>query len=388
MKLHEYQAKEVFRRFGIPTPEGRLARDAAAAAAAATELGGAKWAVKAQVLVGGRGKAGGVRLCSSVDEVEKAAAELLGKRLVTVQSGADGVAVDAVLVERAVRIADEMYLAVTVDRAEEKPVLLASAEGGVEIETLAAERPEAIVKAHFEPEWGLSGALARTVAARMGLAQKNLTSFASVAVRLGRLFLETDASLVEINPLVLTEDGDFVALDAKLSIDDNALFRRKELARMRPPGDEVPQEIRAREAGISYVHIGGSVGCMVNGAGLAMATMDLVKLAGGEPANFLDVGGGATADQVEQAFGILLSDEGVRSVLVNIYGGIARCDVIAAGIIEAAKRIKVGVPVVVRLEGTNAAQGRAMLQESGLDFTTASTMAEAAEAAVRLASGR
>ena len=386
MKLHEYQAKAVFREFGIPVPSGGVAGSVEEAVEIARSVGGEVFAVKAQVLVGGRGKAGGIKICRGLEEVREAAGSLLGKRLITYQSGPEGVLVRRVLVEQGVEIEREMYLAITVDRGAELPVVLASAEGGVEIEELARTRPEAIVRCHFEPEWGLADWVGRSIAARIGLGGKVLGRFGRVVSALGRLFLKKDASLVEINPLVLTKDGALLALDAKLNIDDNALFRQKSLAEQRDTGEENPAEVRAREVGISYVHIGGSVGCMVNGAGLAMATMDLIKLAGGEPANFLDVGGGATAEQVEEAFKLLLSDENVRSVLVNIYGGIARCDVIAAGIIEAAKKVKIEVPVVVRLEGTNAEEGRRMLKQSGLKLIAAESMKEAAEKAVELAS--
>ncbi|RKY11852.1 MAG: ADP-forming succinate--CoA ligase subunit beta [Planctomycetota bacterium] len=386
MKLHEFQAKEVFREYGIATPQGAVAESVEEAVSAAEQIGGEVFAVKAQVLVGGRGKAGGIRICRGLEEVKRAAEDLLGRRLVTYQSGPDGVVVRRVLVEQGVEIEQEMYLAVTIDRGAELPAVLASAEGGVEIEELARTKPNAIVRLHFEPEWGISGWMGRTMAQRLGLKGKLLQRFAATLVALGKLFLQKDASLVEINPLVVTKDGQLLALDAKLSIDDNALFRQKTLAEKRDTSEEKWVEVRAREVGISYVHIGGTVGCMVNGAGLAMATMDLIKLAGGEPANFLDVGGGASAAQVEEAFKLLLSDKNVRSVLVNIYGGIARCDVIAQGIIEAAKKVKINVPVVVRLEGTNAEEGRRMLDESGLSLVTAATMKEAAEKAVRLAS--
>jgi len=386
MKLHEFQAKEVFREYGIATPQGAVAESVEEAVSAAEQIGGEVFAVKAQVLVGGRGKAGGIRICRGLEEVKRAAEDLLGRRLVTYQSGPDGVVVRRVLVEQGVEIEQEMYLAVTIDRGAELPAVLASAEGGVEIEELARTKPNAIVRLHFEPEWGISGWMGRTMAQRLGLKGKLLQRFAATLVALGKLFLQKDASLVEINPLVVTKDGQLLALDAKLSIDDNALFRQKALAEKRDTSEEKWVEVRAREVGISYVHIGGTVGCMVNGAGLAMATMDLIKLAGGEPANFLDVGGGASAAQVEEAFKLLLSDKNVRSVLVNIYGGIARCDVIAQGIIEAAKKVKINVPVVVRLEGTNAEEGRRMLDESGLSLVTAATMKEAAEKAVRLAS--
>jgi len=386
MKLHEFQAKKVFREYGIATPQGGAAKSADEAVSVAERIGGEVFAVKAQVLVGGRGKAGGIKICRGVEEVRKAAESLLSRRLVTYQSGSEGVVVRRVLVEQGVEIEREMYLAVTVDRKAELPAVLASAEGGVEIEELARTKPDAIVRLHFEPEWGISGWIGRTIAQRLGLTGKLLQRFAATLAALGKLFLEKDASLVEINPLVVTKDGRLLALDAKLSIDDNALFRQRDFVEMRDTSEEKWVEVRAREVGISYVHIGGTVGCMVNGAGLAMATMDLIKLAGGEPANFLDVGGGATAAQVEEAFKLLLSDENVRSVLVNIYGGIARCDVIAQGIIEAAKKVKIDVPVVVRLEGTNAEEGRRILDGSGLSLVTAATMKEAAEKAVRLAS--
>jgi succinyl-CoA synthetase beta subunit len=388
MKLHEYQAKQVFTSYGIPIPEGVCIRKLDEVLEATKKLGGDRFAVKAQVLAGGRGKAGGVRICKSPDEVLKAAQEMLGKRLRTHQTGSDGVLVNALLVEKAVKIKREMYLSITVDRAAELPVILASAEGGMEIEELAKERPEAILKVHFEPEVGNFPFIGRKLAYPMNLPEKATGQFITLVNRLVKLFLEKDASLVEINPLVLTESDDLVALDAKLNIDDNALFRQKELASSKDTSEEPLQEVKAREVGISYVYIGGEVGCMVNGAGLAMATMDLIKIAGGEPSNFLDVGGGATAQQVEAAFNILLSDENVRSVLINIFGGIARCDVIAQGIIEAAKKVKINVPVVVRLEGTNADIGRRMLAESGLKFQSAENMKKAAEMAVAAARER
>ncbi|MCX7703683.1 MAG: ADP-forming succinate--CoA ligase subunit beta [Planctomycetota bacterium] len=386
MKLHEYQAKQIFASYGIRVPEGGWVKKPEEAYEVARKLGGEQFVVKAQVLAGGRGKAGGIKLCKNAEEVFKESQQMLGSRLRTHQTGAEGVVVNALLVERAVRIKRELYLSLTIDRSIELPVILASAQGGVEIEELAREKPEAILKLHFEPEIATSQFLGRKLAYRMGLTEKATGEYIALVGRLTKLFLEKDCSLVEINPLVLTEEETIIALDAKMNIDENALFRQKELASQRDTSEDTPQEAKAKDVGISYVHIGGSVGCMVNGAGLAMATMDLIKLAGGEPANFLDVGGGATAQQVEAAFNILLSDKNVRSVLVNIFGGIARCDVIAQGIIEAAKKVKINLPVIVRLEGTNAEIGRKMLAESGLKFETASSMKEAAEAAVKASS--
>lgn len=385
MKLHEYQAKSILTSYGINVPEGGVIRRKEEVDVILDRLGGESFMVKAQILAGGRGKAGGVRLCRSREEVFDAV-ELLGRRLRTHQTVKEGVMVKALLIERAVEIAKELYLSVTIDRSAELPVILASAEGGVEIEELARESPDAIVKAYIRPEFGLPRFVVRKVASRIRLTPELTKEFGRLLTALVRIFVEKDASLVEINPLAVTEAGKLVALDVKLSIDDNALFRQEELAGLRDSSEDFPQEIRARQVGISYIYIGGSVGCMVNGAGLAMATMDLIKLSGGEPANFLDVGGGATSEQVREGFKILLSDENVRSVLVNIYGGIARCDVIADGIIRAAEEVGVDVPVIVRLEGTNADVGREMLNRSGLRFRTASTMAEAAEAAVEAAS--
>ena len=386
MKLHEYQAKKVFASYGVKVPEGRVVRKEEEVAEVLDGLGGKSFAVKAQILAGGRGKAGGVKLCRSREEVFEAVKSILGKRLRTHQTGERGVVVRTVLIERAISLKQELYLSMTIDRAAESPVILASAEGGVDIEELARERPEAVVKEYFSSAFGLPPFVGRKVAARLGLPKSVTRGFVGLLSALARIFFDKDASLVEMNPLALTEDDELVALDAKLSIDENALFRQKELAELRDSGEETPQETRAREVGISYVHIGGSVGCMVNGAGLAMATMDIIKSSGGEPANFLDVGGGATAEQVKEAFKILLSDSGVRSVLVNIYGGIARCDVIAEGIIEAAKSVEINLPVVIRLEGTNADIGRKMLDESGLMFRTAESMADAAKMAVEAAS--
>jgi len=386
VKLHEYQAKKVFASYGVKVPEGRVVRKEEEVAEVLDGLGGKSFAVKAQILAGGRGKAGGVKLCRSREEVFEAVKSILGKRLRTHQTGERGVVVRTVLIERAISLKQELYLSMTIDRAAESPVILASAEGGVDIEELARERPEAVVKEYFSSVFGLPPFVGRKVAARLGLPKSVTRGFVGLLSALARIFFDKDASLVEMNPLALTEDDELVALDAKLSIDENALFRQKELAELRDSGEETPQETRAREVGISYVHIGGSVGCMVNGAGLAMATMDIIKSSGGEPANFLDVGGGATAEQVKEAFKILLSDSGVRSVLVNIYGGIARCDVIAEGIIEAAKSVEINLPVVIRLEGTNADIGRKMLDESGLMFRTAESMADAAKMAVEAAS--
>ena len=386
MKLHEYQAKEIFASYGVKVPEGKVVRREEEVAEVLDGLGGESFAVKAQILAGGRGKAGGVKLCKSREEVFEAVKSLLGRRLRTHQTGERGVVVQAVLIERAINLKQELYLSMTIDRSAESPVILASAEGGVDIEELAKERPEAVVKEYFSSAFGLPPFIGRKVASRLGLPKSVTRDFVGLLSALARIFFDKDASLVEMNPLALTEDDELVALDAKLSIDDNALFRQKELAELRDSSEETPQETRAREVGISYVHIGGSVGCMVNGAGLAMATMDIIKSSGGEPANFLDVGGGATAEQVKEAFEILLSDSGVRSVLVNIYGGIARCDVIAEGIIEAAKCVEINLPVVIRLEGTNADIGRKMLDESGLMFRTAGSMADAARLAVEAAS--
>jgi succinyl-CoA synthetase beta subunit len=386
MKIHEYQAKELLRQYGIPTTDGSVATSAKEAARIAKDLGG-KVVVKAQIHAGGRGKGGGVKVVDGAREAETAAEGMLGKPLVTYQTGPEGQIVSKVLVEGAVGIASELYLGMVVDRASEKVAFMASTEGGVEIEKVAAETPEKILKEFADPGAGLMPYQARNLAYGLGLVGKTASEAASFIMKLYRLFIEKDCSLAEINPLIITDKGNVMALDAKLNFDDNALYRHPELAELRDLSEEDPSEVKASESGLSYIKLDGAVGCMVNGAGLAMATMDIIKLAGGEPANFLDVGGGANEESVTNAFKIILSDENVKAVLVNIFGGIVRCDVVAQGVIAAAKNVDLKVPVVVRLEGTNADEGLRLIEESGLNFETAKGLKAAAEKAVAAAGG-
>ena len=385
LKLHEYQAKEIFKKFGIPVARSGAASTPEEAEEVAKSIGAPKYAIKAQIHAGGRGKGGGIKFADTPIAVRSAAASILNKTLVTPQTGPEGRLVRKVLVESATDIQKELYCAITVDRSSESPVLLACAEGGVEIEEIARQRPESIITQRIDTLFGLLGFQARAVASQLALDKAIIGKVAAVFQPLYRCFLAIDASLVEINPLVLTPKGDVIALDAKIDLDDNGLFRHKDLEALRDTNEETPPESKARTVGISYVTMAGSIGCMVNGAGLAMATMDLIKHAGGEPANFLDVGGGATAAQVEEAFKIILADEKVKSIFVNIFGGIARCDVIAEGIITAAKKVEIRLPVIVRLEGTNAEAGRKMLSESGLKFQSGVTMNEAAKLSVAAA---
>ena len=382
MNLHEHQAKNLFRDFGIPVPAGRPAFSVREAMAAAEELGGDQWIVKAQVHAGGRGKAGGVLQVSGRAELEAAVDRLLGSRLVTHQTGPGGQPVDRILVESPSSIARELYLACLVDRASEHIVFVATAEGGMDVEELAVSSPEKILKVSVDPVVGVQGYQCRTLAFALGLEGPQVGAFTRIMQSLYKLFNARDLSLAEINPLVVTDAGDLVALDAKINIDESALYRQKQIEELRDPTQEDPKEHKAHQFGLNYVALDGNIGCMVNGAGLAMATMDLIKLHGGLPANFLDVGGGTTADKVAEAFKIILSDEQVKAILVNIFGGIVRCDLIAEGIISAVKEVGIGIPVIVRLEGTNAEKGRALLDESGLKITSASSLTEAAEKAV------
>ncbi|MDN5864776.1 MAG: ADP-forming succinate--CoA ligase subunit beta [Gammaproteobacteria bacterium] len=385
MNLHEYQAKALFARHQIPVPEGRVAANAEEAESAARALGGEIHVVKAQVHAGGRGKAGGVKLVHSPAEAGEAAASMIGRKLVTHQTGGEGLPIERVWVERGSKIARELYLSLLVDRAHERLAFIASPAGGMDIEAVARETPEKITTVGVNPGSGLSGFEARRLGFALGLEPGQMKSFAKLVRGLYDLTLAEDASLVEINPLIVTDTGDILALDAKLNLDDNALYRHKELAEMRDPGQEDPAEAEAGEHGLNYVSLDGNIACMVNGAGLAMATMDLIQLSGGTPANFLDVGGGATAERVTAAFRLILSNENVSAILINIFGGIVRCDVIAEGIIAAVKGVGVPVPVVVRLEGTNAEAGRELLDESGLDIIAAEGLAQAAEKAVEAA---
>jgi succinyl-CoA synthetase beta subunit len=384
MKIHEYQAKDLLKQYGVPTPEGGVARTADEAAEQASKLGG-RVVVKAQIHAGGRGKGGGVILVKTPAEAAEAAGRLIGSPLVTYQTGPGGKVVNQVLVEGTLDIASELYLGMVVDRATEKVVVMASTEGGVEIEKVAEETPEKILKEYVRPAFGLMPFQARNLAYGLELAGRTASEAASFILKLYRLFVDMDCSLAEINPLIVTGDGTVLALDAKLDFDDNALFRHPELAALRDLTEEEPREVEASEHGLSYIKLDGSVGCMVNGAGLAMATMDIIKLAGGEPANFLDVGGGAKEEAVTNAFRIILSDENVKAVLVNIFGGIVRCDIVAQGVINAARNLNVRVPVIVRLEGTNADVGLRLIEESGMNFITANGLKAASEKAVAAA---
>jgi succinyl-CoA synthetase beta subunit len=384
MKIHEYQAKAVLARYGVPVPRGEVAASADEAAAAAARLGG-RVVVKAQIHAGGRGKGGGIRVAADAEEARRIAGAMLGMRLVTEQTGPQGRLVSRVLVEEALAVARELYVGLVVDRASQRPVVMASAEGGVEIEQVAARAPERIVKAFVDPGVGLQPFQSRKLAFAIGLRGALVGRAVRLLEALYDAFRATDASLVEINPLVVTDAGALLALDAKMTLDDNALFRHPDLQELRDPAEEDPLEVEASRHGLNYIKLDGNIGCMVNGAGLAMATMDIIKLAGGEPANFLDVGGGANAEQIRHAFRILTADPHVRAVLINIFGGILRCDVLAAGLVAAVRELGVRVPVVIRMEGTNVDEGKRMLRESGLNFTTAETMAEAAEKVVALA---
>ncbi len=385
MNLHEYQAKAVLREFGIVTPRGLAITAADQCAAAAAELGGTGWVIKAQVHAGGRGKAGGVKLCHSVGELRTAAESLLGSRLVTYQNAPDGQPVHTMLIEETLPIARELYLSIAVDRAAERIGLVASSAGGMEIEEVARTEPEKILRETVNPVTGLMDYQGRNLAFGLGLAGDQIAAFVKLVKACYRIFLERDLALLEINPLVVTTDGRILPLDCKMGIDDNALYRQKALAELADFTQIDPKEAEAHTHNVNYIALNGAIGCMVNGAGLAMATMDLIKLSGGTPANFLDVGGGATAQSVAQAFQIILADANVKSVLINIFGGIVRCDLIAEGIIQAVKEVGVKVPVIVRLEGTNADRGRELLANSGLAIIAANDLNDAARQAVAAA---
>jgi succinyl-CoA synthetase beta subunit len=382
MNLHEYQAKQLFAHYGVPVTRGEIATTPAQAAAAANRLGGEVWVVKAQVHAGGRGKAGGVTIARSYDEVREAANAMLGTRLITKQTGPEGLPINEVFVEAGCTIERELYLSMLVDRSQERVAVMASQDGGMDIEEVAATTPERIITVAIHPAAGLQPYQARKLGFALGLDGAQMKQFVKLTMNLYRLFAESDASLLEINPLIVNEAGDLVALDAKINIEDNALFRQPDLQAQRDPTQEDSMERRAAEHDLNYVSLGGNIACMVNGAGLAMATMDLIKLHGGEPANFLDVGGGATPERVAAAFKLILSNRSVEAILVNIFGGIVRCDDIAEGIIKAVREIEVSVPVVVRLEGTNVDQGKALLAGSGLDITAANDLTEAAQKVV------
>ena len=386
MNLHEYQSKRLFAEYGIPVPQGHPAATPAEAVSAAKKLGGELWVVKAQVHAGGRGKAGGVKLARSSDEVRRYAEDMLGKQLVTHQSGPEGLPVNVVYVEAGSDIDRELYLSMLVDRELSRVAFIASAAGGMDIEKVAEETPEQIFTVAILPDAGLQPYQARQLSFGLGLDKKQSRQFADLIARLYRLYQESDASLVEINPLIVTKAGDVVALDGKINIEDNALFRQPKLVELRDASQEDATERKAAQHDLNYVSLDGDIACMVNGAGLAMATMDLIKLHGGEPANFLDVGGGATSERVSAAFKLILSNENVRAILVNIFGGIVRCDLIAEGIISAVKEVGVSVPVVVRLEGTNVDKGRELLAASGLDIIAAKDLTDAAKKVVRASS--
>jgi succinyl-CoA synthetase beta subunit len=385
MKIHEHQAKKVIAKFGVPVPQGGIATDAAGAAEVAKSLGGGTVVVKAQIHAGGRGKGGGVKLAKNPDEARKIAGEILGMTLVTHQTGPEGRLVNTVLVEQGLTMTRELYLGMVIDRSTKSPVLMVSQEGGVEIEKVAEETPEKIHKAVINPAVGLQPFQARSLAFALGLEGDQIKQAVHLMGALYKAFIETDASLLEINPLVVTGEGKLLALDAKMTFDDNAMYRQGEVKGFRDLNEEEPLEIEASKFNLNYIKLDGNIGCMVNGAGLAMATMDIIKLAGGEPANFLDVGGGANAEQIKNAFKILMSDTAVKAVFINIFGGILRCDVLAEGVIAAVKDLGVRVPVVIRMEGTNVEKGKALLKESGLNFQTADSMGEGADMVVAAA---
>jgi succinyl-CoA synthetase beta subunit len=385
MKIHEYQAKAILARHGVPVPRGEVVSSAPEAADVARRLGGSVVVVKAQIHAGGRGKGGGVKIAKSPDEAAAAARQMIGMTLVTHQTGPEGRVVGRVLVEEGLQMTRELYLSLLLDRAAGKPTMMASAAGGMDIEEVARTTPDQIVRVAIEPGVGVVPFEARRLAFGMGLGGGLVNKLVRLATALYEAYVATDASLVEINPLVVTDAGDLVALDAKMNFDDNALYRHTDIRELRDLGEEDPLEVEASKYSLNYIRLDGTIGCMVNGAGLAMATMDIIKLAGGEPANFLDVGGGANAEQIRNAFKILMSDQHVKAVLINIFGGILRCDVLAEGVIEAVRELGVRAPIVIRMEGTNVEEGKRLLRESGMNFTTADAMDDAAEKVVRMA---
>lgn len=379
MNLHEYQAKQVFAQFGMPVPNNQVVKSVDEVALALKKLSGERWVVKAQVHAGGRGKAGGVKLLDSAEDVTTTVADMLGTQLVTYQTTAQGQPVNQVLIEEISNISRELYLGAVIDRASQRVVIMASTEGGMEIEKVAAETPEKILKVTINPLTGLQPYQSRELAFGLGLEGDQIKQFAILLNGFAKMFVEKDLSLVEINPLVVTAEGQLICLDGKINVDDNAMYRQKEIVAMRDESQEDERENRAKEWDLNYISLDGDIGCMVNGAGLAMATMDLIKLCGGEPANFLDVGGGATKERVSEAFKIILSDTNVKGILVNIFGGIVRCDLIAEGIISAVEEVHVTVPVVVRLEGNNAERGSQLLSESDVNIIAATGLTDAAE---------
>lgn len=387
MNLHEYQAKQVLKSAGLAVPKSLVAHSAEEAVAAAKELGGSRWVVKAQVHAGGRGKAGGVKIVNSHDEVADVARSLLHTRLVTYQTDSRGQPVNAILIEEPSDIATELYLGAVIDRSSRRVVMMASTEGGVEIEKVAEETPEKILKIQIDPMLGVMPYQCRELAFGLGLKGQQIKQFSALATGLGKLFTSHDFSMLEINPLIITTEGNLVCLDCKINIDENALYRQPEMRELQDPTQEDERELRAKEWDLNYISLDGNIGCMVNGAGLAMATMDLIKLHGGDPANFLDVGGGATKERVTEAFNIILSDDKVKAILVNIFGGIVRCDLIAEGIMAAVGESGVSVPVVVRLEGNRAEEARKMLADSSLNIIAAKSLQDAAEQVVKAAGG-
>jgi succinyl-CoA synthetase beta subunit len=384
MKIHEYQAKAILAKYGVPVPRGRMAKSVEEARAIAVELGG-RVVVKAQIHAGGRGKGGGVKLADGPDQAVEHASKILGMTLVTHQTGPEGRLVQRLLIEETLPIAKELYLGIVLDRVTGLPVMMASAAGGMDIEEVAAKTPELILKEPFEPGTGLLAWQARKLAFGIGVPAEALNSAVKTLIALSKAYVEMDCSLAEINPLVLTTDNRVVALDGKINFDDNALFRHKDAADLRDLNEEDPLEVEASKFGLNYIKLDGTVGCMVNGAGLAMATMDIIKYAGGSPANFLDVGGGANKEQIKNAFRILIADRSVKAVLINIFGGILRCDTLAAGVVDATRELDMKIPIVIRMEGTNVKEGRQILKDSGLNFTVAEGMKDAAEKVVALA---
>jgi succinyl-CoA synthetase beta subunit len=379
MNIHEYQAKEILKAYGVPVPRGEVAATAEEAKAAAIRLGGGTCVVKAQIHAGGRGKGGGVKLARNAEEAEQKAREMIGKNLVTHQTGPEGRQVRKVLIEQGLNIDHELYLALVLDRAQSRVSMICSSEGGVEIEEVAEKNPEKILKETIDPVIGLAGFQCRRLAYALNIPGELIGKMTAVMQALYRAFDDADCSIAEINPLIITKEGQIMALDAKMNFDSNALYRHKDILALRDLNEEDPREIEASKFDLSYISLDGNIACMVNGAGLAMATMDIIKQCGGEPANFLDVGGGASKEKVAQAFKILLADPRVRGVLINIFGGIMRCDVLAQGIVDAAHEMNIQVPLVVRMEGTNVAQGKKILADSGMAIIPAQTMAEAAE---------